>query len=87
MYALFVDGMKQLLQLGLLTVHSSNDDDPYFTIKDTEDQDSEEEDHKILQTDNLIAVGHVEEDAAILEVYGRSSETTFLLSLVHFLIQ
>ncbi|XP_071523909.1 periodic tryptophan protein 1 homolog [Panulirus ornatus] len=64
-----LDGMNQLLKLGLLTVHSSNDDDPYFTVKDDEGQDSEDEDDKILPTDNLIAVGHVEDDAAILEVY------------------
>lgn len=64
--------MKQLLQIGRLTVHSSNDDDPYITVKDKDDEDSEDGNLKILPTDNLIAVGHVEGDAAILEVYGRS---------------
>ncbi|XP_045625374.1 periodic tryptophan protein 1 homolog [Procambarus clarkii] len=68
------DQLSQLLQLGLLTVHASNDDDPYITIKDKEDQDSEDGDHEILPTDNLIAVGHVEGDAAILEVYVYNGE-------------
>ena len=62
--------MKQLLQLGSMAIHSSNDEDPYVTIKDEEDNDSETENHTILPSDNLIAVGHVEGDAAILEVYG-----------------
>lgn len=62
--------MKQLLQLGTMAVHASNDEDPYVTLKDEQDDDSETENHAILPTDNLIAVGHVEGEAAILEVYG-----------------
>ncbi|XP_075234517.1 periodic tryptophan protein 1 homolog [Lycorma delicatula] len=42
------------------------DDD--YKIRD-EDYDSEEEDDKIKPTDNLIAVGHVEGDASVLEIF------------------
>lgn len=52
-----------------LTVFSDEKQDPYVTKP--EDEDSEEEDDfNLLPTDNLIAVGHVEGDAAILEIYG-----------------
>ncbi|KAG7165153.1 Periodic tryptophan protein 1-like, partial [Homarus americanus] len=68
------DKMNQLLQIGLLTVHSDNDSDPFITIKDKDDHDSEDGDDEILPTDNLIAVGHVENDAAILEVYVYNGE-------------
>lgn len=64
------DKLKQLLQLGSMAVHASNEEDPYVTLKDEEDDDdSEKENHAILPSDNLIAVGHVEGEAAILEVY------------------
>ena len=53
-----------------MTIHASSDDDPHISVKDKDDVDSEDENHEILPTDNLIAVGHVEGDAAILEVYG-----------------
>lgn len=33
-------------------------------------EDSEAEDDKIKPTDNLLLVGHVDDDAASLEVYG-----------------
>jgi hypothetical protein len=42
---------------------------PYVTKPEDEDSE-EEEDFNLLPTDNLIAVGHVEGDAAILEIYG-----------------
>lgn len=68
------DKMKQLLQLGSMAIHSSNEDDPYITVKDDQDDDSEAENHAILPSDNLIAVGHVEGEAAILEVYVYNEE-------------
>lgn len=37
-------------------------------------EDSEAEDDKIKPTDNLVLVGHVDDDAASLEVYGECAE-------------
>ena len=46
--------------------------DEYLQKADPDDgEDEEEEDFEIRPTDNLILVGHVEGDAAMLEVYGR----------------
>lgn len=45
-------------------------DDPYLTNPDEDDDQSDIEDMCIKPTDNLLLVGHVEGNAAILEVYG-----------------
>lgn len=52
-----------------LAVFSDEKQDPYVTKHDDDDSE-EEDDFNLLPTDNLIAVGHVEGDAAILEIYG-----------------
>ncbi|XP_068217673.1 periodic tryptophan protein 1 homolog [Palaemon carinicauda] len=70
------DNVNKLLQLGKMAIHASSDDDPFITVKDKDDDDSEEENHEILPSDNLIAVGHVEGDAAILEVYVYNADTS-----------
>lgn len=72
------DNMKDLLKLGLLTVHASNDEDPYVTLKDRDDADSDQENHEIKPDDNLIAVGHLDGDAAILEVHVYNPEESTL---------
>lgn len=38
---------------------------------DEDDEDSEAEDDIIKPEDNIVLVGHVEEDAASLEVFGK----------------
>lgn len=43
-------------------------------VNDENEEDSEAEDDIIKKTDNLIIVGHVEEDASILEVYVYNEE-------------
>lgn len=53
-----------------LTVYSSNKDDPYVTLPDDSDNDSEKGDDLIKPNDNLVLVGHVVGDQATLEVYG-----------------
>lgn len=58
------------LFIGDLALYSSGHGDPYVTLAGSEDDDSEKEDDMINPKDNLILVGHVEDDASILEVYG-----------------
>nr|CAD7397825.1 unnamed protein product [Timema poppensis] len=63
------DNPNSIFGIGNMTVFASNHKDPYVTIADSEDEDSEEEDDVIKPDDNLIVVGHVDGDASILEVY------------------
>ncbi|KAG8226415.1 hypothetical protein J437_LFUL012511 [Ladona fulva] len=58
-----------VLGLANLTVHASNSADPYVTLKD-DDDDSEKDNFQIKPTDNLLVVGHVDQDASLLEVHG-----------------
>ncbi|PSN34545.1 Periodic tryptophan protein 1 [Blattella germanica] len=63
-----------LMGIGNLAVYSSNTGDPYVTLPDEDDNDSEKEDDIINPKDNLVLVGHVEGDASILEVYVYNEE-------------
>lgn len=62
---------------GNLVAFADPKDDPYLVDPNKDDDESDIEDNIIKADDNLLLVGHVEGNAAILEVYG----TKFIYSL------
>jgi len=52
-----------------LAYHASNEDDPYITMKENEEEDEEREELQILATDNMLLAAKVEDEVAHLEVY------------------
>jgi len=61
-----------MLGIGDLTVYSDPSKDPYLadTVASYDEDDQEDdEDFNIKPTDNMLLVGHVEDDAATVEVY------------------
>ncbi|RFU30615.1 hypothetical protein B7463_g5752, partial [Scytalidium lignicola] len=52
-----------------LAYHASNEEDPYITMKENEEDDEDREELQILATDNLVLAAKVEDEVAHLEVY------------------
>lgn len=66
-YFCFAGGNMYCAISSLASFDGTNGKDPFIT---NDDEDSEEEDDIIKPDDNLVLVGHVENDASILEVFG-----------------
>merc|ERR1711962_113329 len=53
-----------------MAVFASNDDDPYVTLKDADDDDDvNDEDDEILPTDSLALAAHVEGPVSTLQIH------------------
>ncbi|KAI9689675.1 MAG: hypothetical protein M1820_010104 [Bogoriella megaspora] len=52
-----------------LAYHQSNEEDPYITLRENEEEDADREELEILPTDNLILAGRLEDEVAHLEIY------------------
>ena len=64
------DNPSNAADFGNLISHVNPRDDPYLVNPDMEDDQSDIEDYNIKTSDNLLLVGHVDGNAAVLEVYG-----------------
>lgn len=62
------ESAQNMFGLGDLAMFSDPSKDPYMG-EDAEDNDEENDDFNIRPNDNLIVVGHVEDDASTVEVY------------------
>ena len=65
----------QVTDVADLAVYPSNTEDPYLDPAEESDSEDEREAFKIKPSDNLLAVGHNEGDAAILEVHVYNSSS------------
>ena len=63
--------------IGNLVQHANNQEDPYLE-RNPEDSESELEDFLIQENDNLLLVGHVQEDASSLDVYVYNEEDNYV---------
>ena len=52
-----------------LAYHQSNDEDPYITMQENEEEDEEREDLQVLGSDNMVIAAKVEDEVAHLEIY------------------
>ncbi|EGO52924.1 hypothetical protein NEUTE1DRAFT_150359 [Neurospora tetrasperma FGSC 2508] len=69
------DNVGEAQQMGMfgnvksLAYYESNQEDPYITLKEEEEDDEDREDLQILATDNLLLAAKIEDELAHLEVY------------------
>lgn len=62
-------GMGMFGNIRSLAYHDSNEDDPYITMQENEEDEEEREELQILATDNIVLAAKVEDEVAHLEVY------------------
>ncbi|KAF2187748.1 periodic tryptophan protein-like protein [Zopfia rhizophila CBS 207.26] len=63
------DAMAMFSNMKSLAYHDSNEDDPYITLKEQDEDDEEREELQVLPTDNFVLAGRIEDEVAHLEVY------------------
>jgi periodic tryptophan protein 1 len=63
------EGMGMFGNVKSLAYHGSNEEDPYITMKENEEDDEEREELQILATDNMFLAAKIEDEVAHLEVY------------------
>src|SRR5271156_5164058 len=63
------EGMGMFGNIRSLAYHDSNEDDPYITMKENEEDDEDREELQILATDNMLLAAKVEDEIAHLEVF------------------
>lgn len=63
------DTMAMFGNTNNLLYHGENEEDPYITLDNQEEEDEEREELQILATDNLVLAGRIEDEVAHLEVY------------------
>lgn len=63
------EGMGMFGNVKSLAYHESNEDDPYITMKENEEDDEDREELQILATDNMLLAAKVEDEVAHLEIY------------------
>ncbi|KAG1689102.1 Periodic tryptophan protein 1 [Nymphon striatum] len=63
-----------------VTCFASNDEDPYITVKEDESDEDEEDNKRIKPIDNLIVVGHVDQDTSVLEfhIYNEEEQQLYI---------
>lgn len=62
-------GMGMFGNVKSLAYHDSNEEDPYITMKENEEDDEDREELQILATDNMLLAAKVEDEVAHLEIY------------------
>ncbi len=63
------DTMAMFGNVKNLVFHENDEDDPYITLQDDDEDEEDREELQILATDNLILAGRIEDEVAHLEVY------------------
>ncbi|GFY50404.1 periodic tryptophan protein 1 homolog [Trichonephila inaurata madagascariensis] len=63
------DDDKPFMNIADVVVHADNKDDEYLIGDDKSGSEEENEDFLIKDNDNLLVVGHVEENTSVMEVY------------------
>lgn len=62
-------GMGMFGNVKSLAYHDFNEEDPYITMKENEDDDEDREELQVLATDNMLLAAKIEDEVAHLEVY------------------